>query len=259
MRRVLVISSYVAKGTVGLQATLPALTHAGCEPIALPTILLSNHPGHKACAGMAIAPQTLDAMIDALDDNGWLSDAAAVFTGYLPSIEHVAFARRTVTRVRSANEAAIYLADPVLGDDPSGLYIDREAAAAVRQSLLPLADVVTPNRFELAWLSDQPVTDRDTAVAAARTLGVPLTAATSVPGAPDTLSNVLIASDTVWMETVSRLADAPHGTGDFFAGTLLAQILSGATRPDALSKATHQTENLLRSSQGSSDLVFAGR
>jgi len=259
VKSALVISSFVAKGSVGLQATLPALSRAGVDVIAVPTIVLSNHPGFKACAGTPVAIDALDAIIDALDANGWLRTIDAVFTGYLPSLEHVAFARRTVVRVRSANPATLYLADPVLGDDPTGLYIAHAAAEGMRDTLLPLADVVTPNRFELAWLTDRSVTDRDTAVAASRSLGAPLTTATSIPGSPDTLSNVLVMAEAVWTETVSHLPGAPHGTGDYFAGALLAQRLSGAPWPNALAIATRQTETLLLASQGRSDLVFAGR
>ena len=89
MRRVLVMSSFVAHGTVGLQATLPAFAGPQFDVIAIPTIVLSNHPGHKACAGSAIPPSTLSDMADALDANGWLAGLDAIFTGYLPSADHV--------------------------------------------------------------------------------------------------------------------------------------------------------------------------
>lgn len=257
MRRALVISSFVAKGTVGLQATLPAFNGCSIEAISIPTVVLSNHPGFKACSGTAIECETLHAMLDALDANGWLSSIDAIFTGYLPSADHVRVAQTAIARVKAANPAALYLADPVLGDDPSGLYVSRETAVAIRDILLPLAAITTPNRFELAWLSGVDVTDRATAVTAARRLDVPLTAATSIPCGDEHLENLLISPTETCIETVKRLDAAPHGTGDFFAGVLLAEVLRDAAPANALVEATRKTERLVAASQHSSDLVFA--
>lgn len=257
MRRILAISSFVSKGSVGLQATLPALALNEFEVIAVPTIVLSNHPGFKATAGTAIACDTLNAMLDAFDANSWLAAVDAIFTGYLPSAAHVQFASGAVQRVKSANANALFLADPVIGDDPGGLYVDIQTATAMRDMLLPLANITTPNRFELAWLSGQNVSDRDSALAAARCLGVPLTAVTSVPEGAGRLANMLISEGLSLVETVDRMPDAPHGTGDYFAGALLAQILQGSDRATALSEATRRTERVVLASQHSGDLVFA--
>lgn len=257
MSRVLVISSFVAKGTVGLQAALPAFAAAGIETIAMPTVLLSNHPGFAACAGTQIACETLDAMFDALDANGWLSSIDAIFTGYLPSADHVRFAGTAVERVKAANAMALYLADPVLGDDPEGLYVNHDAAIAVRDLLVPMAAITTPNRFELAWLSGSDVVDRTTAVAAAQSLGVRHVAATSIPAGDEHLENVLVSGGGTTAETVARRAAAPHGTGDYFAGALLAALLRGACHADALASASRQTERLVAASQHSAHLVFA--
>lgn len=256
MGRALVISSFVAKGTVGLQAALPAFTAAGIETIAMPTVLLSNHPGFDACAGTQIACETLAAILDALDANGWLSSIDAIFTGYLPSADHVRFARTAVERVKAANPMALYLADPVLGDDPEGLYVSHDAAIAVRDLLVPLAEITTPNRFELAWLSGREVVDRATAVAAAQSLGVPHVAATSIP-AGEHLENVLVSGNETAVETVERRAAAPHGTGDYFAGAFLAALLQGARNADAMMVACQATDRLVAASQHSSHLVFA--
>lgn len=257
MRRVLTISSFVSKGSVGLQATLPALANKGIELIAVPTIVLSNHPGFKAAAGTAIACDTLNEMLDAFDANGWLAAVDAIFTGYLPSAAHVQFACGAVQRVKSANPNALFLADPVIGDDPGGLYVDVKTATAMRDMLLPLADITTPNRFELAWLSGQNISDRHSALAAARCVGVPITAVTSVPEGAGKIANILVSEGVSFVEIVERMPDAPHGTGDYFAGALLAQILQGSDRANALAEATRRTERVILASEHSDDLVFA--
>jgi pyridoxine kinase len=91
MGRYLVISSQVAHGHVGLSAIVPALQAMGHEVIALPTILLSNHPGHAKVAGFKVEPSVLGQMLDALEANGRLKRVDAVLTGYLPTVDHVRF------------------------------------------------------------------------------------------------------------------------------------------------------------------------
>ena len=142
MPRVLAISSHVACGHVGLAAIVPALQALGHDVIALPTVLLSNHPGHAHVAGARVDPDQLRRMLGALEANGWLGDIDAVLTGYLPSVEHVRFAADAVAAVTQANPRAIVLVDPILGDDPKGLYIDVTAAAAIRDTLLPAATTI---------------------------------------------------------------------------------------------------------------------
>ena len=84
MPRVLAISSQVARGHVGLGAVVPVLQALGHDVIALPTVLLSNHPGHAHAAGECVGPDQLRRMLDALGANGWLGEIDAVLTGYLP-------------------------------------------------------------------------------------------------------------------------------------------------------------------------------
>jgi pyridoxine kinase len=170
MARILAISSQVAHGSVGLSVIVPALQAQGHEVMALPTVLLSNHPGHPHVAGTRIAPETLTAMVEALTANGWLAGVDAVLSGYLPTPEHIAFVAATVGRLRAGKPRLPYLCDPVIGDWPKGIYIDQAAAHAIRGQLLPLATMLTPNAFELGWLTGLPVSDLATAMAAIRCL-----------------------------------------------------------------------------------------
>lgn len=218
----LVLSSQVAHGHVGLSAIVPTLQALGHDVIGLPTVLLSNHPGHAKVAGQPIDPTVLGQMLDALADNGRLESVDAVLTGYLPSPAHVQLAARTVNVVRRQRAGVIYFCDPVLGDDPKGLYIDQDAAAAIRTELLPLADCLSPNRFELAWLSRHDVTSATAAVAAARSLGSGRVVATSIPSPDDALLTLQIDCSTGTYCRVQRRQRAPHGTGDFLSALLLA-------------------------------------
>ena len=258
MARILAISSQVARGHVGLSIIVPALQALGHDVVALPSVLLSNHPGHAHVAGTAIDPETLHAMLDALSANGWLSGLDAIITGYLPTTDHVAFACRAVNLVRSASPGRTvpYLCDPVLGDDPKGLYIDARAAAAIRADLTGLADYATPNRFELSFLTGQDIRSAPLAFAAGKP--GPTLIATSIPSASqaETL-NTLIAPSTHALTRVPLRSNAPHGTGDLFSALFLSAHLDGASDADALSSATAGVDQTLAGSTGSSELQLS--
>lgn len=261
MPRVLIISSYVAHGTVGISATAPPLRHAGIEVMAVPTTVLSNHPGHAHVAGAAITPETLLRMIDALAGNGWLNGLDALISGYLPSPAHVAAISAARERVIAASAACLYVCDPVLGDDPHGLYVPKEVARAVRDDLVPRAHVITPNRFELAYLTNSEIGSVGDAVAAARRLGAKLTAATSIPAANDapdgTLVNVLVSDNQIATASVEGRTNVAHGTGDVFTGLLSAHLIAKSPLDLALTTATLVLDRVIEAS-GTSDTLDLG-
>lgn len=254
MSTILAISSQVARGHVGLSAMVPALQALGHEVIALPTVILSNHPGHGAVAGQRTDPTLLRQMLATLDRHGWLAGVDAVLSGYLPSPDHVAVVAEAVALVRRHNPTAGYFCDPVLGDDPKGLYIAEDAARALAETLVPLADVTFPNRFELEWLSGVPVADAGEARAAARRLGRPWTVATSIPHDGGALATLAIGADAAWISTVTRQERVPNGTGDLFAGLFAGYRLAGRPVPAALWAAVAATEGAIRASLGQDEL-----
>lgn len=254
---VLAISSQVAVGHVGLSAITPVLQRLRVGVVALPTVLLSNHPGHRRFHGKRVDPELLAGMFDTIETNGWLRDIDAILLGYLPSSEHVAIAADLIKRVRAVRTGMRFtvLCDPVIGDDPKGLYIDESAADAIRRDLVPLADILTPNRFEVSWLSGVEVTDPASALRAARAIGVPNVMVTSVPGGTERLANVLVSASGAFKCDVERRNHMPNGTGDAFAALLLAALLrDGATMREALALATARIDVIAASSAGSSEL-----
>ncbi|HEY7669624.1 MAG TPA: pyridoxal kinase [Hyphomicrobium sp.] len=257
MARVLALSSHVAYGSVGLAAIVPALQALGHEVVALPTIVLSNHPGHACFTGVEIAPATLDEILDSLDANGWLSSIDAVLTGYLPTEAHVSVARSAFARVSEANGSAFLVCDPVLGDLPGGLYIDAGAAAATRDHLLPACSLATPNAFELSWLSGEPVETVEDAVVAARVLGVKAVLATSIPAGDDRLATLLVGKKETRACIVPRRETAPHGTGDLLAALYVGHALNGETPDACLARAAAAVEACIGLSAGRNELSLA--
>ena len=255
MPTILSLSSQVARGHVGHSAAVFAWQRLGIEVVALPTILLSNRPDHPHRAVKRVRPAFLSEMIDALDANGWLGEIDAVFTGYLPSTEHVALAAGLVGRLKAARPDLLYGCDPILGDEPGGLYIAEDAANALRETLVPLADLVTPNRFELGWLSGEGVGSAEDVVHAARSLARPMVLATSAPAeSGGELTNLLVEGGRAWGAVVARRETVPHGTGDLIAALFFGHLLRSRPAPEALALATAAIEAVIEASEGRQEL-----
>lgn len=256
MASILVISSYVARGHVGLQGAGPVLDLLGHQVIALPTIVLSNHLGHPAAAGQPLTTKHLDGMVAALEKNGWLKDVEAVLVGYLPTADHVSFARKTITRLsRLRASPPFVLVDPIFGDDPDGLYCGQDVAAAIRDALLPLASLTTPNRFELSWLSGRPVSSPSDAISAARAIMAPAVVATSLT-TPDSgnLATLLVAGGNALIAETRKLDAVPHGTGDVLSALLIGHHLNFVSIKQALAKSLGCLTELIAASQNHDEL-----
>ena len=245
---ILALSSTVAVGHVGLSAIVPTLNLMGRTSAALPTVVLANHPGFGHTAGMQIPVATLGAMLQAIEDNGWIGGFATILTGYLPSAAHVTLAANLVAKLRAVHPTTRYVCDPVLGDDPKGLYIDAHAAMAIRGQLLPLADVVLPNRFELSYLSGRPVASFDQAIAAAHTLPAPQVIAKSIPMTGEWLCNIHIRAENIASVTVPRQDGVPNGTGDMFSALIAAGW--------PLERATSALSTIIADSRGRNHLAI---
>lgn len=252
MARVLAISSYVASGHVGLAAVVPALQRLGHEVIALPSIVLSSHLGHAHAAGRAVAADELSAMLEALERNGELARLGAVLTGFLPSAEHVELAAGAVLRARELCGAIPYLCDPVLGDDPGGLYIEADAARAVAGKLAPLATYLTPNRFEAEFIFGADAFNKD----GCPPKGCRLLAITSAELRGDQLISRCVTADGSCTCAVSHRTEVPHGTGDLFAALLLGHILNGRSEREAFARAVAGVDVVLAASDGRNELAL---
>lgn len=229
MARVLILSSFVARGHVGLSAALPILQALGHEVTGLPSVILSNHPGWLHSAGRPLPVDQLSAMVEALVANGWLGDHQAALVGYLPSVAHVAFAAELLTRLRDAAPGVRTVVDPVLGDSPKGLYVPPDVAAAVRDLLIPLADILTPNLFELSWLTGRETATLAEALAAARALcpAKGRVLVTSAPLGPAHTGVLEVSAGPPRLFRSDLRRSVPHGVGDAFAALIAGGVPVG--------------------------------
>jgi pyridoxine kinase len=257
MSKVLLISSQVVHGHVGNSAATFVLQRFGHETLGLPTVILSNRPGYPAVEGIRLGPELLDTMLEAGLANGWLDGVDAIVTGYLPTRGHVELCSRWLAQLRARRREIIYFCDPILGDAPGGIYIDEDAAEAIRDALLPQADYVTPNAFELSWLSRQDIFSVEDAAAAAKGLARPAVLVTSAPGeTPDRMVNLLVKDGRTHAALVSRRAVHAYGTGDAFLSFFIAYLLDGYEPDFALRAATASIDTILDVTGESSELAL---
>ena len=257
--RILSLQSEVVHGHVGNSAARFALQRLGIDVLALPTVLFTNHPGHGGFRGGVTPVAELDALLEGLEERGFLDGVDAMMSGYLGSADQAETVRAAVLSVKRRNPGAIYLLDPVFGDE-GGAYARPGVAEAMAKHLLPLADIVTPNRFELASLTSRRIEDPAAAVGAARTLGRKLVLATSVPGAAGEIGTAAITPDKAWLTMAPRAAHAPSGTGDLLAALFLGWRLRGEDVPGALARATGAVAALIAASGTAKDLpLIAGQ
>lgn len=244
---VLSLNSQVARGAVGGRAGLFALERLGHPVWFVPTVLLPWHPGHGPGARLAIADDDFARLLGDLATSDKRRDLAAVATGYFATPSQVRAAAAAVRALKAEAPDLVYLCDPVMGDvragGSAGLYIAAETAAAIAAELLPLADIVTPNLFELGHLTGTPLADSTAAaLAAARQLRRPTVVVTSAPALMrDAAATLLVEGDVAVQAEHPHIAGAPHGTGDLFAALFLHGRLAGRPSAKALERATAAT------------------
>ncbi|NKB52775.1 MAG: pyridoxal kinase [Rhizobiaceae bacterium] len=245
---VIVISSHVVRGTVGNRAAAFALEVMGYPVWIVPTVILPWHPGHGIADRITPPATEFDQLMDDITQAPWLDEVGAVLSGYLGNKRQVDAVSRLVRAVKNKNSDAIYALDPVIGDaTKSGegrLYVPEEQADAMREMLVNLADLITPNPFELSWLTqtELPVNQEDLRIAASQ-LAVPKVLATSAPALMQGhIGNLLVInSDSQHRAylTEHRFIDGPpNGMGDLAAALMLGNLLNNGNGVEALQKTT---------------------
>ena len=261
--RILSIQSSVAYGHVGNSAATFPLQRLGHEVWPVNTVHFSNHTGYGAWRGIVLEPEVIAEVIEGIKDRGALGRVDAVLTGYQGSPGVAAVVLSTVARVRALNPAAVYCCDPVMGDVGRGMFVLPGVPELIRTTVVPAADVVTPNAFELAYLSGggdpaqvsmAGVSTLDGLLAAVeqvRATGPRTVLVTSVVGAdipPDEIAMVAVDPTGAYLVRTPRLPLEVNGAGDVTAALFLAHLHDGvdvalgrvASSIHAILAATHE-------------------
>jgi len=240
--KILSIQSSVAYGHVGNSAAVFPLQRLGHEVWPVLTVHFSNHTGYGAWRGPLLAPTDVADVINGIDDRGVLGEADAVLSGYQGDPAVGAVILDTVARVKGLNPDAVYCCDPVMGDVGRGMFVRPGIPEFMRDTVVPQADILTPNHFELDFLADRTTTTLDEVLAAVdvvRERGPRDVLVTSVLHdglAENSLDVVAVSDEGAWAVTTPLLPITPNGGGDVTAALYLAHLLETGSAPVALGR-----------------------
>lgn len=223
MTQVLILSSHVAASRVGGMAQSLALALLGVDPIFAPTVLFGRHPGLGPPGGGRVDAGLLGGVVEGVQGHP-TARPDAVITGYFVSVEQVRVAADAIDRLRDRAGPALVVVDPIMGDEGPGLYVPPEVAEAIETLLVPRADWLTPNLWELRRLTGRDCRSLDKVVAAARALSAPAVV-TSVPAPGGRIGLLCAADGAAVLHAHARSASAPHGGGDLVAASFTAGLL----------------------------------
>jgi len=254
---VLVISSHVARGSVGNRAAVFALETLGHPVWAIPTITLPWHPGHGPATRIVPSDTDFSNFLADIAKAPWISELGAVLTGYMANAHQAEETAQLVTKLKTQNPELTYICDPVIGD-VGGLYVAQETASAIRDSLIPLSDIATPNAYELSWLTNSkaPTNTAETQVQAAA-LGPGSVLVTSVPAESQT-GNLYTSTSKNLLAAHEIIENPPNGPGDLTAAIFTGHLLDGMNVEDNLTTTTASVFEILQhsASRGSDELTL---
>ena len=264
---ILSIQSSVAYGHVGNSAATFPLMRMGVEVWPVLTVHFSNHTGYPGWRGPLLRAEDVAEVVRGIDERGVLDRCDAVLSGYQGGDDVGAVILDAVALVRSRNPDAIYCCDPVLGDVGRGFYVRPGIPELMRDRVVPAAQIITPNQFELEYLTGASTATMPEVLAAAdaaRALGPDVVLVTSVVHAdadPDTIDMVAVSGEGAWTVTTPLLPRTFTGAGDLTAATFLAQYLRTHDVADAVARTAAVVHGVLdttvRSGQAELQLVAA--
>lgn len=252
MTLVISIQSQVVMGQVGNSAAVFPMLAAGLEVAPLPTVIFSNTPDYPTLHGRPLPADFFAELLQGLWDRGLPERADMLLTGYIGSVEVAGLLADFVARAKAANPRLRYYCDPVMGDELPGLYVPHAIADTFRDRLLPLADIASPNPFEVAHLTGQPLAELADVPRVAQSLRMAPGAALIVTGCrlretPEgMLESVIHGAAGLSRHPTPHLPLSMAGTGDLFAGLVTAALGRGQPLPQAVDFAQSQTARALK-------------
>lgn len=244
----LILSSFVAASRIGGAAQQYVLAAHKIDPVLVPTVMLGRNPA-RGSGSQPTPPALFARMLADVEADALFGLVDLVITGHFSSAEQVEIAAAALGRIQAASERApVVLVDPILGDDPDGLYVKPEVAEAVENQLIPLADWITPNVWELRHLTGAKIGDAASAAAAARSLGKPALV-TSAPAADGETGLLFVDADGATLFAHPRLPKAPNGTGDLVAASFGAGLVEGLAPLAAAERAARAASEAVQAAQ----------
>jgi pyridoxine kinase len=261
---ILSIQSHVAYGHVGnASATFP-MQRLGHEVWPIHTVQFSNHTGYGSWTGRVFDGMAIEELVDGIAARGVLGRCDGVLSGYMGSADIGQAILATVARVREANPDALFCCDPVIGDVGRGIYVRPGVPEFMRGNAVPSADIITPNQFELDYLSggtSATLADAKAALATVQATGPRVVMVTSLhtEGTPaDAIDLVAAEPGATWLVRTPRLNLSVNGAGDAIAALFFVHYLESRSARFALEMAASSIDGLLRrtEAEGSREILL---
>jgi pyridoxine kinase len=249
--KILSIQSAVAYGHVGNSAAVFPLQRIGVEVLPVYTVNFSNHTGYGAWRGPLISPDDVREVLQGIEDRGVFPQIDVVLSGYQGGEGIADVILEAVKRVKAANPAAVYSCDPVMGNAKSGCFVAPAIPVLLRDRVVPAADIITPNQFELGFLTGtEPDTLESTlaSVELVRATGPRTVLVTSVerPDREDGTIEMLAVDDSgAWLVQTPYIPMKANGSGDVTAALFTAHYRRTGELADALARTTSSVFDLL--------------
>jgi len=256
---VLSIQSHVVYGYAGNTASVFPLQRLGREVWAVNTVEFSNHTGYGAWRGKVLGADLAGDLVTGLEERGVLNECSAVLSGYLGDPQIGSIISDTVKKVRSYSPGALYCCDPVMGDTGRGFYVKPEIRQIIKEKLVPSADIVCPNQFELQALTGLEIKTLNDALKAVNILhdaGPSIVLVTSFKesllseNAAAVLSMIVSDKKEIFKITTPELplgGDAA-GTGDMTTAVFLSRYLETKDLKKTLELCTSSVFSILEAS-----------
>jgi pyridoxine kinase len=253
---ILSIQSWVSYGHVGNASAVFPLQRLGANVWPINTVQFSNHTGYGHWTGEVYTGESVRTLVDGIAARDVLATCDAVLSGYMGDAgigEAILYA---VGRVRAANPAAVYCCDPVIGDTDTGVYVRPGIEVFLRDRALPLADIATPNQFEIERLTGIDCSTLDRAKAAVAALAermrpgglrcVLLTSLETESAPGDHIDMMAAEGGAFHLLRTPRLPVSVNGAGDAIAALFLFHRLRTGSAVAALEAAGSSVHGVLR-------------
>lgn len=257
---VLSIQSAVSYGHAGNSSAVFPLQRLGVDTWPVYTVTFSNHTGYGAWRGPLIPADDVREVILGIDDRGVMERCDAVLTGYQGAPEVGQVILEAVELVKKRNPKAIYCCDPVMGDVGRGFYARPGIPEFFRDHVVPAADVMAPNLFELEFLTGRTVKTIQDAVGATNDLrarGPETVLVTSVVLESDqqpVMRMVAVNGDEAWQVETPLIERSFTGSGDLTTATFLAHLLAGKGLRTSLELTAASVYGILKATADADDL-----
>jgi pyridoxine kinase len=248
---ILSIQSHVAYGHVGNSAAVFPMQRLGHEVWPVHTVQFSNHTGYGAWRGEVLPTSIIDECVDGIAERGVLASCDGILSGYMGSADTGEAILRAVTRVKAANRQALYCCDPVIGDSGRGVFVRDGIPELIASRVLPAADIITPNHFELEFLSGtriDSVEEARTNLARLHQRGPKIILVTSLHLEDTPADGIDVAASeagSAWRVRTPRLDVSPNGAGDCIAALFFVHWLITGSAKAALESAVASVFGLL--------------